>query len=162
MKVAASIHTDPIVVPDCPVLDGTANTQFQAAFKAANELSLALLEFLKRKEPHARAAWLRTSINASRALFQPWGPELVYTIASLGEARFNQLQELLGLSSRTLSDKLKSLREEGLVERRIADEEPVRISYVLTKHGRKTAAAATPLFTLLGHEARSQALKPGR
>src|SRR5687767_197447 len=112
LKAAAPRHTAPLVAQDCPVLDGTAREQFKAAMKGANELSLAILEFLQRKEPKARAAWLRTSINASRALFQPWGPELLYTIAALGRARFNQLQDLMGLSSRTLSDKLKSLREE--------------------------------------------------
>ncbi len=153
MKATASKHSAPLVADDCPVLDGSASQQFKTAVKSANELSLAILQFLQRKEPKARAAWLRTSINASRALFQPWGPELLYTIAALGRARFNQLQELMGLSSRTLSDKLKSLRQEGLIERELFDEQPVRIEYFLTKHGQRTASAATPLFTHLAHSA---------
>lgn len=157
MKATASKHSAILVPDDCPVLDGTAHQQFKGAIKAANELSLAILRFLQRKDPKARAAWLRTSVNASRALFQPWGPELLYTIAALGRARFNQLQELMGLSSRTLSDKLKSLREEGLVEREVFDEQPLRIEYYLTKHGQRTASAATPLFTHLAHHAITKA-----
>lgn len=152
VKATVSLHTA-VVDRDCPILDGTATAQYRAALKSANELSLALLRFLQRKKPEEQAAWLRTSVHASRALFQPWGPELLYTLASLGRARFSQLQDLLGLSSRTLSDKLKSLRDEGLVEREVFDEQPVRIEYLLSKHGRWTAAAATPLFTHLAHQA---------
>ena len=157
MKATASKHSAIRIPEDCPVLDGTASQQFKSAIKGANELSLAILQFLQRKEPKERAAWLRTSLTASRALFQPWGPELLYTIAALGRARFNQLQELMGLSSRTLSDKLKGLREEGLVEREVFDEQPLRIEYRLTKHGQRTASAATPLFTHLTQHAIQQA-----
>lgn len=152
MKATAPLHTH-LVDKDCPVLDGTATAQYKAAMQSANELSLAILAFLKKKDPTEQAAWLRTSVNASRILFQPWGPELLYTLAALGRARFTDLQRLLKLSSRTLSDKLKSLRDEGIVDREVFDEQPVRIEYFLTKHGKWTAAAATPLFTHLAHEA---------
>lgn len=151
MKATASAHSSRID-EDCPVLDGTAIAQYRAAMKAANELSLAMLAFLQKKTPEQQTGWIRTSVSASQALFQPWGPELLYTLAALGRARFTGLQSLLGLSSRTLSDKLKSLRDEGLVDREVFDEQPVRIEYFLTKHGRWTAAAATPLFTHLAHE----------
>jgi DNA-binding HxlR family transcriptional regulator len=79
--------------------------------------------------------------------------EILYVIATLGRARFTQLIDLLGMSSRTLSDKLKALREAGLLDRELFDEQPVRIEYYLTKHGAKTAALASPLFCHLTQEA---------
>ncbi|HLE47883.1 MAG TPA: winged helix-turn-helix transcriptional regulator, partial [Candidatus Thermoplasmatota archaeon] len=100
------------------------------------------------------AGWLKRSVDSGRAVFQPWNMELLYVIATLGRARFGQLAQLLGLSSRTLSDKLLFLCEAGLVAREVFDERPVRIEYQLTKHGRATAALASPLIAHLNHEGR--------
>jgi DNA-binding HxlR family transcriptional regulator len=150
-KAAVLRHTDPLL--DCPVLDGSATTQYKAAVKAANGLSLSLLEFLKRKTPQEQASWLKANVKVSRELFQPWSLEILFVLAGLDRARFTQLLDLLGLSSRTLSDKLKALRDAGLVERQIFDEQPVRIEYFLTRHGRRTTAVAAPLFTYLSHTA---------
>lgn len=151
-KAAVQIHTDAAMM-DCPILDGSAMAQYAAALKSANALSASVLEFLARKTPKEQAAWLATSVQACRDVLQPWTMELLFVIGTRGRVRFTQLHDLLGLSSRTLSDKLKGLRETGLVDRELFDEQPIRIEYFLTKHGRRTAAAATPLFALLGHEA---------
>lgn len=67
----------------------------------------------------------------------------------LGEVRFSQLEEMLGASSRTLSNKLRTLVKAGLLERRVVSGPPVRIFYVLTKSGRSTVAASSPLFAHL-------------
>jgi DNA-binding HxlR family transcriptional regulator len=84
--------------------------------------------------------------------------EILYVLGLLSRSRFTQLQRLLGVSSRTLSDKLKHLREAGFIDREIFDEQPVRIEYFLTKSGRKVAALAAPLLAHLGQEA----LRAGR
>lgn len=73
------------------------------------------------------------------------------------ETRFTDLHTLLGLSTRTLSDKLKTLMEAGLVDRRVFDEQPVRIEYFLTPHGIETAALAGPLFAHLNLQALKEA-----
>ncbi len=138
---------------DCPILDGSARVQFTSATRAANDFSMAVLEFLKKKRPEERAAWLRTSVDLGRRLFEPWSLEILYVLAALDRARFSQLLGLLGLSSRTLSDKLKALCEADLVQRDVFDEHPVRIEYFLTKHGRKTASLSSVLFAHLNHEA---------
>ena len=93
------------------------------------------------------------SVEAGRVLFQPWSMEILFVLAvGNKEARFGELQKMLGgISSRTLSDKLQNLRDEGLVERQVFDEQPVRIEYRLTKEGKMTAALATPLFAHLNH-----------
>jgi DNA-binding HxlR family transcriptional regulator len=47
--------------------------------------------------------------------------------------------------------------EAGLVDRRVFDEQPVRIEYFLTPHGIETAALAGPLFAHLNLQALKEA-----
>ncbi len=138
---------------ECPILDERANATFITCVAASKELSREIGEFLGRKNRGEQGAWLKQSIVASRAVFQPWSMEILYVLALLRRARFSELHDALGLSSRTLSDKLKSLKAAGLIERDVIDDQPVRIEYALTKHGRATTALATPLFTHLNLEA---------
>lgn len=57
-----------------------------------------------------------------------------------GLARFNELaQAIPGISDRMLSERLKELEAEGLVERIVVPETPVRIEYHLTEKGRALA-----------------------
>lgn len=141
-------HTKP-----CPVLDGSARSQYKAAVRAASDFSVACMEFLAGRTPEEKVSWIRTTVTAGREVFQPWSLEILYAIAVLEKARFTDLLHLLGLSSRTLSDKLKALQDGGFVDRTVFDERPVRIEYQLTKHGRATAALASPLFARLNLEA---------
>jgi len=46
---------------------------------------------------------------------------------------------LNGISSRTLSDKLRLLVEEGYVERQVIDGPPLRTIYAATEHGMKVS-----------------------
>ncbi|MEA3202980.1 MAG: hypothetical protein QOI63_646, partial [Thermoplasmata archaeon] len=138
---------------DCPLLDAPAQASFRDAVRAASGFSLKVGEFLARRAPAEQAAWVRRSLAASRPLFQPWTMEVLYAIAAAGTARFTGLQELLGLSSRTLATRLKELQAAGLLERRVVDDTPVRTEYRLTKHGRATAALAAPLFAHLNQAA---------
>lgn len=147
--VTVPLHTN----KPCPVLDGSARDQYKSAVRAASDFSVACMQFLADRNPEEKVAWIRSSVAAGREVFQPWSLELVYAIAVLETARFSDLLALLGLSSRTLSDKLKSLQDGGFVERRVFDERPVRVEYRLTKHGRATAALASPLFARLNLEA---------
>ncbi|HEX2021833.1 MAG TPA: helix-turn-helix domain-containing protein, partial [Candidatus Thermoplasmatota archaeon] len=117
--------------------------------------SRAVLEFLARRPRDAQADWVRASVDAGRVIFQPWSMEILFVLAVARKARFTELQHLLGgISSRTLSDKLQTLRGEGLVDREVHDEQPVRIEYRLTKEGLQAAALATPLFAHLNHRVR--------
>ncbi len=53
-----------------------------------------------------------------------------------GTCRFNGISAYVpGLSDRLLSQRLKELEAEGIVERRVYPETPVRIEYVLTPMG---------------------------
>ncbi len=54
-----------------------------------------------------------------------------------GPRRFNELQTSFpGVSTRTLTQKLKALESEGLIEKKKYSEFPPRIDYLLTKKGR--------------------------
>lgn len=53
-----------------------------------------------------------------------------------GNTRFSDISAIVpGLSDRLLSERLKELEAQGIVERRVVPETPVRISYVLTPKG---------------------------
>src|SRR5436309_13064314 len=53
-----------------------------------------------------------------------------------GPARFNDLAASIpGLSDRMLSERLKELESEGLIERRVIPDTPVRVEYHLTPKG---------------------------
>lgn len=54
----------------------------------------------------------------------------------LGRRRFEEFQESLGLASNVLSQRLATLVEEGIVERRRYSEHPERFEYRLTEKGR--------------------------
>ena len=142
---------------DCPLLDDVAAGQFEAATKAAGRFSVAALRYLAGRSPDEKVAWLKVSVDACRTIFQPWVMETLYVLGTLGRARFNELQRLMGMSSRTLSNKLQELRAEGLVERDVFDEHPIRIEYFLTPAGVTAANLASPLVAHLNHEAMKRA-----
>lgn len=49
--------------------------------------------------------------------------------------RFNELEHAMGISARVLSERLKELEEEGIIQRDVFAETPVRIQYSLTEKG---------------------------
>jgi DNA-binding HxlR family transcriptional regulator len=53
----------------------------------------------------------------------------------LGVTRFDDLQSDLGVARNVLADRLESLTANGLLERRVYQERPVRHEYVLTEKG---------------------------
>jgi DNA-binding HxlR family transcriptional regulator len=58
-----------------------------------------------------------------------------------GSTRFSQIRSVVpGLSDRLLSERLKELEAEGIVDRRVLPETPVRIEYHLTPKGEDLAS----------------------
>ncbi len=61
---------------------------------------------------------------------------LILKVLMQGSRRFGQLaEELEVVSDRVLSERLKELELEGIVERRVFAEVPVRVEYTLTEKG---------------------------
>ena len=65
-----------------------------------------------------------------------WTLLIIRDLAS-GVKRFNQLERSLhGISPKTLSERLRSLEEEGVIVRQTFAEVPPRVEYSLTEKGR--------------------------
>jgi DNA-binding HxlR family transcriptional regulator len=64
-----------------------------------------------------------------------WTALLVHDLSE-GPRRFSQLEHsCAGISPRTLSERLRALEDEGIVERRSYAESPPRVEYELTDKG---------------------------
>src|SRR5919197_6152990 len=65
-----------------------------------------------------------------------WTALLIYDLAD-GTRRFRELEHLsVGISSRTLAERLRALERDGIVRRRSYPESPPRVEYELTDKGR--------------------------
>src|SRR3954454_20123093 len=63
-----------------------------------------------------------------------------------GPLRFSEVRHLVPeISDRLLSERLKELEFEGIVERKVIDETPVRVEYALTDKGRALEPAVRAL-----------------
>lgn len=85
-----------------------------------------------------------------QVFFNKWTVEIIIVLGQHGTLRFSELKaSLSGISGRTLTQRLRDLEEQGLVDRRMYDEMPVRVEYSLTKKGLDVAALALPLVLYL-------------
>jgi DNA-binding HxlR family transcriptional regulator len=65
---------------------------------------------------------------------EPWSPLIIRDIW-VGMTRFDDIQRDLGISRKVLSERLTSLVEHGVLERRAYSDRPPRHEYVLTEKG---------------------------
>ena len=72
--------------------------------------------------------------KAMGLLSQRWTGLIIYQLLS-GPQRFCTLESSIGISGRVLSERLKDLETEGILNRRVYPETPVRIEYSLTEKG---------------------------
>jgi DNA-binding HxlR family transcriptional regulator len=133
----------------CPVIHGGSRQEFEAALRAGRSFGRSVTTFLAGRSAPEQAKWLRVTSEAGRPLFQPWCLEIVFATSLVGRMRFGDYGELLGVSPKTLSQKLQVLREAELIERTVQDTQPVLIEYSLTPRGEAAAALAAPLLAHL-------------
>jgi len=87
------------------------------------------------------------SLEASfSVLSQKWNLEILYALFLKSTVGFSGIKKILGINSRTLSDKLKSLNKYDYVERTVKQGPPLRVEYSLTRKGRNTVLLALPLL----------------
>jgi DNA-binding HxlR family transcriptional regulator len=79
-------------------------------------------------------------------LFQKWSLEILYTLFLKKIVGFGELKKILGVNSRTLSDKLKTLTKHNYVNRNVSTGPPLRVEYDLTRKGNNTILLALPLL----------------
>jgi len=76
-----------------------------------------------------------------------WALLIINAIGNYGNLRFNKLmEELQGISPKTLADTLKQLQEEELLKRESFAEIPPRVEYSLTKDGEGLREAVIPIL----------------
>jgi DNA-binding HxlR family transcriptional regulator len=72
----------------------------------------------------------------------------ILSALSDGPCRFGQMSQAVpGMSDRLLSQRLRELEAEGLVERKVEPGAPVRVSYALTQKGADLSPALRELRT---------------
>lgn len=93
------------------------------------------------------------NLDIARTIFGKWGMEIMIVLYGKPEGLgFEALRHALrGISPRVLSQKVKSLEEEGLLKREVLALQPFRVSYSLTTRGSNLARMAEPLFLYLGN-----------
>jgi DNA-binding HxlR family transcriptional regulator len=79
-------------------------------------------------------------------IFQKWSLEILYTLLLKNAAGFGEIKKILGVNSRTLSDKLKTLAKHDYIIRKVDTGPPLRVEYALTKKGKNTVLLALPLL----------------
>ncbi|MFQ5934654.1 MAG: winged helix-turn-helix transcriptional regulator [Dehalococcoidia bacterium] len=76
-----------------------------------------------------------------------WTVPVIYLPYRTGQLGFSRLRQLLmGISSRTLSLRLKSLQNRGWIRREVTDARPPRVLYSLTERRTLVAKMAGPLY----------------
>ena len=74
-----------------------------------------------------------------------WTGAILFVLMD-GPTRFSEFKRLVpDLSDRLLSERMKELEAEGIVERHVIDETPVRVEYVLTAKGEALEPAVRAL-----------------
>ena len=63
----------------------------------------------------------------------------IFTELLTGPKRFTALEKSLGVSPRTLSERLKELEDQSIVDRKAYAEVPPRVEYILTEKGHTLA-----------------------
>jgi DNA-binding HxlR family transcriptional regulator len=81
-------------------------------------------------------------------LSKKWTLQIVAVIGNHKRLRYNEiLAKLVGISTKSLADRLKEMKIEGLIKRKAFAEIPPRVEYTLTKEGEELRRAIMPLMS---------------
>jgi DNA-binding HxlR family transcriptional regulator len=61
---------------------------------------------------------------------------IIRNMIHLRHSRFNQFLEIEGINAKILSARLKEMERDGLIERKVYAETPIRVEYGITEKGR--------------------------
>lgn len=119
--------------------------RLEQTLKGIEDTLIKILEThaVSPKELQENLKSLEESFNL---LFQKWSLEILYTLFLKTPVGFGKLRKILGVNSRTLSDKLKMLGKYRYIERNVDAGPPLRVEYSLTAKGKNTVLLALPLL----------------
>jgi DNA-binding HxlR family transcriptional regulator len=89
---------------------------------------------------------MQTLEESFNMLSQKWNLQILYILLLKETSGFGELKKILGVNSRTLSDKLKLLTKHDYIGRKIEQGPPLRVRYSLTKRGHDTILLALPFL----------------
>jgi DNA-binding HxlR family transcriptional regulator len=107
--------------------------------------------------PDGRASWhaddwedlgrgaLAATRRALRVVTTRWMADILYVLASGTKRNTELMAEIRGISQKMLTQTLRAMERDGLVQRRVYPEVPPRVEYSLTSTGR---ALIQPLLAL--------------
>ena len=76
-----------------------------------------------------------------------WSLLIVGLLGRNNSLRYNRLREkLVGVSPKSLADRLKELEEVGIIRRQVYAEVPARVEYSLTKDGEELRQSILPFL----------------
>src|SRR2546430_6312131 len=79
--------------------------------------------------------------RASELIGRRWTGAIIFVLLR-SRCRFATLRDAIpDITDRMLSERLQELEQEGIVERTVVPETPVRVEYALTKKGRELSTA---------------------
>lgn len=80
--------------------------------------------------------------RASELIGRRWTGAIIFLLLKMPSARFAALRDAIpDITDRMLSERLQELEDEGIVERTVVPDTPVRVEYSLSKKGRALAEA---------------------
>jgi DNA-binding HxlR family transcriptional regulator len=93
--------------------------------------------------------------GVAEAIGKKWTLPLIGILGNRPNHRFHQIRDDLGgIGSKALADRLKDLQGLGLVTRKVFAEVPSRVEYRLTERGETLRRALVPLLDWAAREAR--------
>ncbi|MFX0073527.1 MAG: winged helix-turn-helix transcriptional regulator [Candidatus Hermodarchaeota archaeon] len=93
---------------------------------------------------HIELKFLKQSFILFR---KKWTYDIIYVIRHLKTPYFNEIKKVLPkINSRSLTDRLRLLEKKGLVNRKVHNSQPYRVSYELTDFGRGAYELLLPLL----------------
>ena len=79
--------------------------------------------------------------HASELIGRRWNGAIIFVLLK-SRCRFATLRHAIpGITDRMLCERLQELEQEGIIDRTVVPETPVRVEYALTRKGRALAAA---------------------
>lgn len=114
----------------------------EAAFKGV-ERDLKVYDFDQKL--------LQIKINLFRQFFEiiqgKWSIDILFTLMIFDECSFNRLKKTLqGVSTRTLTDRLRLLEQRGIIKREVKTTSPLRVNYSLSDFGKEEVILFIPVL----------------
>jgi len=89
-----------------------------------------------------------------RTIFSKWSIEIITVLYTLKTIGFTGLRKSIrGISPRILSNRLRILEEEGIIERQVMNTRPPSVQYALTEKGLTIATLGEPVILYLRFKA---------